>query len=737
MDSQNKDSRRDAKEALCWLSCSFRQLRVQELRQALATREGDKAIDVESLVNLNYVVRSCAGLVTVDTGSQIVRFIHQTAQDFFKTRAGEYFPDAHTWLTRTCLTYLFFDEFSQGPCDFGSINPFAPGYPRIRCPIAASRFVSTRLKRYPFMKYAAHHWGDHARGKATERALQREILAFLSTPRALASTVQVQYRHVWSGSTRWSLDSSKHTPIHVVVSFALEHILEALLKTITAEDLNIEDETKKTAFHGAGELDLAFCAGKLLAAGADIRTQDKHGCTALYKASGLGYESIVKMILEHDNVARLKRKRKEIRCAILSNQTKIVETYIRAAPRLAERANLVLMKSSELDNPDIIALAMSFGADIKVEDPRGRTSLLVAVQNGRSAAVEALVTAGASTTVLEASGKTLLQVAASSQKIFEERVEFVKKLNMALIEGEHIPRSTGVDWQEVDIPVESHQSFFKCFSLWLKDSAADSDLVAAMHEDHEHLGIIRLLLSHGADPRVKTPEGETVLHLAIGSAPRVKVLLELAPVLDINAQDDQGRSALHHAAASGNHATMEVLLANGANINMRDIGGASVLHYAVGHSACVKLAIQKGSNTKAVDSRKRTALHYFRMIERRLQEQVDLDQLNVLRHFVEAGVDLDAIDSQGKKASDYLRSSSVGPHGFEETVRWIGMHLKEEQYVLQEAKIVRTFRESRARALRDVSIPIEIMKQQIIKRETMWLDQWIVPGDQAPTDSSG
>ena len=572
MDSQNKDSRRDAKEALCWLSCSFRQLRAQELRQALATREGDKANDVESLVNLDYVVRSCAGLVTVDTGSQIIRLIHQTAQDFFKTRAGEYFPDAHTRLTRTCLTYLLFDEFSQGPCDFGSTHPCASEYFHLRGPIAASRFVSTRLKRNPFMKYAAHHWGDHARGKTTEQALQREILAFLSTPRALASTVQVRYRHVWSGIERWSLDSSKHTPIHVVVSFALEHILEALLKTVTAEDLNVEDETKKTAFHWAVEQDLAVCARKLLAAGADIRTEDKHGCTALYKASRLGYESIVKMILEQNSFARLKRK--EIRSAILSNQTKIVEIYVRAAPKPAERANLVLMESSELGKPDIIALAMSFGADIEVEDPRGRTSLLVAVENGRSAAAEALVTAGASTTVLEASGKTLLQVAASSQKIFEERVEFVKTSTMVFIDGGHITRSTGVDRYPVDIPVESHLTFFKYFTLWLGGFVAESDLVAAIHEDREYLGIIRLLLSHGADPRVKTPEGETVLHLAVGSAPRVKVLLELAPVLDINAQDDQGRSALHHAAASGNHATMEVLLANGANINMRDIGGA-------------------------------------------------------------------------------------------------------------------------------------------------------------------
>ena len=670
---------------------------MQELRHALATREGDKAIDEESFVNFDHLVRSCAGLVTVDTGSQIVRLIHLTAQDFFRTRASKCFPDAHTRLTRTCLTYLFFDEFSQGPYDPGSTNTSRYSY--LRGPISVGRFISLRIERNPFMKYAAHHWGDHARGKATERALEREILAFLSTPRALASTVQVQYRHVWPGFERWSLDSSKHMPIHIVVSFALEHILETLLKIVTAENLNVEDETKKTAFHWAVELRLANCARTLLAAGADIRTQDNHGRTALYKASALGDEPIVKMILEHNNRAKLLKK--EVRRAVLSNQMLIIETYIRAAPIPTDRANLMLMESSVLGKPDVIALAMSFGADVEVEDGRGRTPLLVAVENGRSAAAEALVTAGASTTVLQASGKTLLQVAASSQDVFEERVEFMKLYFDTWLESGGLLRQQEFRWHQVDIADDPHQSFMERFSFWPErnklDSAAESDLIAAMHEDREHLGIIRLLLSHGADLRVKTSEGETVLHLAIGSAPRVKVLLELAPVLDINAQDDQGRSALHHAAASGNHATMDVLIASGANVKLRDFGGASTLHYAVGHLACVKLAIQKGSSTKAVDSRKRTALHYLMMIVRLSLNQGDADQLNdVFDQLLEAGVDLNAIDSQGRKARDYLFFPNIDSHGFEETARWIHLKLKERQYVDQEAEFLKALRETRA-----------------------------------------
>ena len=173
INNQNSDSRHDAKKALCWLSCSFRQLRVQELRHALAIREGDRIMNEENLMNFDRLVRSCAGLVTVDKESQIVRLIHQTAQDFFDGRSGEYFLDAHTQLARTCVTYLSFNEFAQGPCEVTSFRPFDEDH-SIKGPIAASRFLPTRLKRNPFMDYAAHHWGDHARGEATERTLERE-----------------------------------------------------------------------------------------------------------------------------------------------------------------------------------------------------------------------------------------------------------------------------------------------------------------------------------------------------------------------------------------------------------------------------------------------------------------------------------------------------------------------------------------------------------------------------------
>ena len=210
------------------------------------------------------------------------------------------------------------------------------------------------------------------------------------------------------------------------------------------------------------------------------------------------------------------------------------------------------------------------------------------------------------------------------------------------------------------------------------DLVKDTSFIAALNEDHEHPEMIRLLLDNGVDLGVKTPEGETVLHLAIGSASRVKALLQWgAQVLYVDAQGNRERSALHYAAAAGNHAAMESLLANGADINLRDFGGASTLHFAIYHPACVKLAIQEGSGVKAVDSRKMTPLHYCVMME-------DPDS-EVFYQLCEAGMDPFATDSQGMTAFHYMDNLENQPQGFE-TSSWIFPQMY-QRYVLQEASI--------------------------------------------------
>jgi hypothetical protein len=67
------------------------------------------------------MVYVCAGLVTVDEESNIIRLVHYTTQECFERTQNDWFPNAETDVTIICVTYLSFrvfklilDTFSKG-----------------------------------------------------------------------------------------------------------------------------------------------------------------------------------------------------------------------------------------------------------------------------------------------------------------------------------------------------------------------------------------------------------------------------------------------------------------------------------------------------------------------------------------------------------------------------------------------------------------------------------------------
>jgi hypothetical protein len=96
---------------------------------------------------------------------------------------------------------------------------------------------------------------------------------------------------------------------------------------------------------------------------------------------------------------------------------------------------------------------------------------------------------------------------------------------------------------------------------------------------------MKLLLAHGADPKIDTVLHVTALEVAAGigwvegityewspeaTLEAVKMLLDLG--LDVNAQADTGRTALHGAAHKGRTDVIQVLVDHGAKVDVRDYG---------------------------------------------------------------------------------------------------------------------------------------------------------------------
>ena len=83
-----------AKEVLSWITCAKRPLITSELQHALAVEVGKPELDEENLSKIEYMVSICAGLVTVDEDSNIIRLVHYTTQEYFERTQTVWFPDA-------------------------------------------------------------------------------------------------------------------------------------------------------------------------------------------------------------------------------------------------------------------------------------------------------------------------------------------------------------------------------------------------------------------------------------------------------------------------------------------------------------------------------------------------------------------------------------------------------------------------------------------------------------------
>jgi ankyrin repeat protein len=132
-----------ATRVLTWIIYAERALTTSELRHALAVELGQANLDEDNVLDIEDIVAVCAGLVTVDKKSDIVRLVHYTTQEYFKSMREDWNPDGQLDITRTCLTYLSFKAFRSK--SFSIYTEF-----------------KAHFNDYPFLDYAAQYWGTHA-----------------------------------------------------------------------------------------------------------------------------------------------------------------------------------------------------------------------------------------------------------------------------------------------------------------------------------------------------------------------------------------------------------------------------------------------------------------------------------------------------------------------------------------------------------------------------------------------
>ncbi|MGA7241515.1 MAG: ankyrin repeat domain-containing protein, partial [Bryobacteraceae bacterium] len=134
------------------------------------------------------------------------------------------------------------------------------------------------------------------------------------------------------------------------------------------------------------------------------------------------------------------------------------------------------------------------------------------------------------------------------------------------------------------------RSFTNDFT-WVDPAGATAFWRAAQSSD---TAAMKLLIEHGADPKLATKAGDTPLHAAAGigwaanwtvNAPvplidAVKYCVELGN--DVNAVDNRGYTPLHGAAYLGNNDMINFLVSKGAKVNVKSKAGDSAADMANG-----------------------------------------------------------------------------------------------------------------------------------------------------------
>ncbi len=238
--------------------------------------------------------------------------------------------------------------------------------------------------------------------------------------------------------------------------------------------------------------------------------------------------------------------------------------------------------------------------------------LLYAVQNGDTAAIQALLDKGADINGRNSNGNAALVLAA-----LMNRLEVVKYL---LNRG---PNVNGIG-----------QDGF-------------TPLIAAAQDDRR-LPMTKVLLDAGANLNVQDNYGETALERAAnnGQTETVRLLLERGAQIDI--KNKWGGTALTRAIGAGHVDVVRLLIANGASVNARYSNKATpliVAAYAL--SSTIKPSVPYSASEKATPRHKAN----LQAAKRRY--------LDIIKMLLDNGANVNAKDADGRTALRIVQEQQI------------------------------------------------------------------------------
>ncbi|KAF4995561.1 hypothetical protein FDECE_12760 [Fusarium decemcellulare] len=619
-----------AMRVLSWITCAKRQLTTKELQDALTTKRDNRSLDPRDVIRIKEMVSVCAGLVTVDKESRIIRLAHYTTQQYFNDRRYRLFPNAEAHITATCVTYLSFSAFEKGPCQTG-------------------RQFRERLQSHRFYDYAARNWGHHARetslqdGRLVVDFLESDTKASASRQAMMASGYETHYNQI---------SPSTVSGLHLAADFGLGESVSSLLSR--GHDPNAMDTYGRTPLSWAAQRGHDMVVQQLLTAegtGSDLK------CRCMILSGGIARVGSSLWMIESSSACLLLDGLAVNRCGATPLWYAALNGHDSTVKRLlAERSvnpnsrddhfgTTPLWCASGNGHETTVRLLEEKGAGLEDRDSRDAwTPLSIAAWRGHETVVKLLLANDhVNPDSTDSGGLTPLQRAA------QEGHSAVVRLLLA--DNRVNPNSKDKDggtalYQAAD---GGHEAIIEM--LLERDRVDVNAIESFLGRSPLHLavangkdGVVRLLLAaKGVDVDCKDSEyRRTPLSFAAdkGSATVIELLLATGQV-DVNSQDRQGRTPLILAVRASHTAVVKQLLThNTVNLDHKDGFGQTALMFAArrGFEEVVKLLLDKGADIELSDSEGRTPLMWAAYCGKE----------NVVKLLLEKGASITSKDVKGR-----------------------------------------------------------------------------------------
>ncbi|KGO74947.1 hypothetical protein PITC_031850 [Penicillium italicum] len=202
-----------AMQTLSWLACARRPLTSLELQHALAIEEGESSLDAENLSGIEDIHAVCAGLVTVENESGVIRLVHYTTQEYLERKKELLFPSAENKISALCITYISFDTSGSGICE-------------------SDEAFEERLQSYPFYPYVVRHWDHHLKPAGNMRP---DLMNFLKDQAKFDASEQAIHVSRHSSPNDWSQNFPRQkTGLHVAAYRGIEEAVSYFLQDQSA-----------------------------------------------------------------------------------------------------------------------------------------------------------------------------------------------------------------------------------------------------------------------------------------------------------------------------------------------------------------------------------------------------------------------------------------------------------------------------------------------------------------------